>query len=309
MRRLFIIGNGFDTAHCLPTKYQDYHKYLRRKYPNANEISSVPPTSAMGHHGEVIYAPDEVVGYLMNLISRTEGDNWSDVEATMGNLDFDEDFDVLPEETDRDGDRNLWHESYNNEDLARELAGCVPMISSLFSDWVDTIDISDANAHKDKVFADIADFACDLFLNFNYTFTLERVYGAKKVCHIHGCQGSNELLFGHGAGHRFDEDHFSPYTGCEDGLEAIQDALRKDTAGAIKANSGFFNSISSEIREIYSYGLSFGTVDLVYIQEICRHLDTRSVTWFLHNYDAEKHEDQMTLIVGSGFHGRFKTFG
>ena len=203
MKRLFIIGNGFDMAHGLPTGYQDFHRYLRSEYPNADETPSAPPTSVVGHHGEDVYDKDEVVSYLMNLISRTEGDDWKDVEATIGNLDFDEDFYGLPEETDRDGDRNLWHEAYNNEDLARELAGCVPMISSLFSDWVDTIDISDANAHKDDVFADIADFACDLFLSFNYTFTLERVYGAKNVCHIHGCQGSDEHLFGHGAGHRF----------------------------------------------------------------------------------------------------------
>ena len=39
----------------------------------------------------------------------------------------------------------------------------------------------------------------DVFLNFNYTETLEIVYQVKaeKVCHIHGKRGE-ELIFGHG---------------------------------------------------------------------------------------------------------------
>lgn len=30
MKRLFIIGNGFDIAHNLPTKYADFKKFLEK---------------------------------------------------------------------------------------------------------------------------------------------------------------------------------------------------------------------------------------------------------------------------------------
>mgnify|MGYP003501408859 CR=1 FL=1 len=34
----------------------------------------------------------------------------------------------------------------------------------------------------------------DLFLNFNYTKTLENLYGCNNVCHIHGCIDNGEKL-------------------------------------------------------------------------------------------------------------------
>lgn len=35
MGALFIIGNGFDLAHSLPTKYQDFRSVLLENYPYA----------------------------------------------------------------------------------------------------------------------------------------------------------------------------------------------------------------------------------------------------------------------------------
>lgn len=32
---LFIIGNGFDLAHGLATKYNDFKEYLQKTYPQA----------------------------------------------------------------------------------------------------------------------------------------------------------------------------------------------------------------------------------------------------------------------------------
>lgn len=50
MKNLFIIGNGFDLAHNLKTSYEDFHKYLKNKYPQANEEKFIQP--------EVITMPD-----------------------------------------------------------------------------------------------------------------------------------------------------------------------------------------------------------------------------------------------------------
>ena len=310
MRRLFIIGNGFDLDHKLPTKYEDFHKYLRTAYPDANEEYVCVPVFTVGHHGEDVCDKDEVVGYLMNLISRTDGDIWADFESSLGRLDFDDDFYELTPQYDHDGDRNLWHEAYDNEDLAARLEMCVPYISTLFSEWIDSIDISlvKPNAKFQRLVQ-----PDDIFLNFNYTTVLEQVYriSPSAVCHIHGVQGE-ELIFGHGEGNRFDEDHASPYIGCEDGLENIQSALRKDTAGAIKQHEQFFQDIPHELQSIYSYGFSFSKVDEEYLKLICSHVDTSKSTWFLNSYALKNnpaiHKKHIQTIIKCGFKGKFDTF-
>lgn len=307
VEKLFIIGNGFDLAHGLPTNYEDFHNYLRKNYPNAVEGDAVAPTGTAGHHGELEYNDDEVVGYLMNLISRTEGVLWRDIETSLGMLDFDSDFDYLPEVYDRDGERNPWHEANNNEDQASELAGCVPIISDLFADWVESIKISSAIT-RPKI-TTLIDPQRDHFMSFNYTRTLEELYGVRDVCHIHGVQGEREkLLFGHGAGRRFDEDNMSSYIGCEDGLEEIQDALRKDTAGALHAHQSFFQKLENKILAIYSYGFSFGDVDQIYLKEIFRMVNTEDMFFYLNKYDKDKHEQQKEIIQNCGFCGKFDTF-
>lgn len=305
MRKLFIIGNGFDRAHRLPTSYQDFHQFLQKEYPGAVEESAVVPSCSMGHDGEEIYDEDEVVGYLMNLISRTEGPCWSDLERSLGQLDFDDDFSYLPEVLDHDGDRNLFHEAYNNEEQAATLAGCVPMISGFFADWINTLEISSAKV--DPRFCSLIAPTTDYFLTFNYTRTLESLYGVKNVCHIHGVQG-DPLIFGHGAGHLFDEDHWSYYIGSEDSLEEIQSALRKDTAKAMDTHRAFFQNLRAKVTDIYSYGFSFGEVDLVYLKEIFRNVDTKSVAWHLHNHDSKKHDAQKKTLIGCGFSGVFDVF-
>ena len=35
MSSLFIIGNGFDIAHGIPTKYRDFREFIIKSYPEA----------------------------------------------------------------------------------------------------------------------------------------------------------------------------------------------------------------------------------------------------------------------------------
>ena len=40
MRSLFILGNGFDLAHGMPTRYSDFRKYLVSSYPDIAEYKN-----------------------------------------------------------------------------------------------------------------------------------------------------------------------------------------------------------------------------------------------------------------------------
>lgn len=305
MKKLFIIGNGFDLSHSLPTRYADFREFLRETYPEADEDAGIVPDFSIGHHGDIQFSKGDVVGYLLNLVSRSSQKDWCDFEDALGCLDFEEDFSLLPVELDKDGDRNLWHEAYNNEDLASTLVDCVPMLKELFSDWINTIQINHVKARKP--FLALIDPVQDIFLNFNYTKTLETIYKAQNVCHIHGVQGG-DIIVGHGEDALFPEDQFSSYIGSEDGLEYIHSVFKKDTVEVIRKHQMFFQGLTANITEIYSYGFSFSKVDQIYIQTICQNINTANVTWYLHNYDFRKHSEYKAIIGNCGFAGRFGTF-
>ena len=67
MKRLFIIGNGFDRAHNLPTSYWDFRKYILTRYPDAESYYFIPESTLMPK-GDEEYDEAEVAGYIVNII-------------------------------------------------------------------------------------------------------------------------------------------------------------------------------------------------------------------------------------------------
>lgn len=299
MTNLFIIGNGFDLSHDLKTSYKDFYNYLREEYPKANGKNFVQPEVSMMPKGDMVCDETVAVSFLMRIISATSGDEWNDIEATLGILNFAEWFDG-------DDYENLWDKARRNEDIASSLKVATLKISGYFSEWIDTIKINESIDRKDD-FVRIINKDNDLFLSFNYTDTLEKLYGVEEVCHIHGMQGE-DILFGHGNDKDDYESNMAAYTGAETFLDEIHEKLRKDTEGAIKENKSFFDDISS-VKRIYSYGFSFSDVDKVYIKEICKRLDTQKLTWYLNEFDSPcQRKFYMDTLQECGYNGDFSTF-
>ena len=310
MSKLFIIGNGFDSAHCLATSYDEFRKYLCDTYMKGKSGEGymlMVPNVTMGSKGEDICDMEDVAEFLVYLISAAEpdGSKWSDLEASLGRLDYEEAFDMLPEEFDDDGDINYWRESYNNADMASNLYTVVSYVKDLFAEWVDDIDIEIAKT-KQGFFSLIE--PGDIFLTFNYTETLEKVYGINEanVCHIHGKQGGN-ILFGHGNTVDYTEEYMSKNIGSENALSELDNFLKKDTKQALKEHKLFFDGIDDTIKEVYSIGFSFAEVDLVYIEEICRKLSVDAV-WHLNDFNPSDIPTFQTKLRKCGFRGRFATF-
>lgn len=301
MKKLFIIGNGFDIAHNLPTKYSDFQDYLKESYPGASDEYLIVPESFMMPDGDERFNDDEVVGFLLKIISETEatGEAWSDLENTLGRLDFDECFDDW-----YDDDENEWHKAYRNEDTASNVFGTVKMIKDYFSDWIETIDISDTEL-KTK-FNHLIDHNNDFFLTFNYTETLEEIYETKNVYHIHGKQG-DKLVFGHGNDLNNYDEYMNRYIGSENHLSELQAVLKKDTKSVISQNKSLFKAFGA-VDEIYSYGFSFSDVDMVYIKEICSLSPTENIVWYIHDYDSSKFDAFKEKIIDCGFKGKFDMF-
>ncbi|OQD35991.1 bacteriophage abortive infection AbiH family protein [Bacillus toyonensis] len=305
MSNLFIIGNGFDLSHALPTMYKDFYKYLIENYPNA--IDTVVTFNIDGSSmpdGSIKFDKDEVVAFLIDLISRAErnGDDWCDIETSLGRLDYDQYFDEMSYLYDDGDDLNEFKMANIYEDVSSNFYLVTIQIKELFAEWINTIDISEVE-FKDS-FYEYLDPERDYFLTFNYTSVLEEIYGAIYVEHIHGMQ-KRDIIIGHG---NRDRNFQNGYTGTEWTLSQIHDSLRKDTQKIIEQRQDFFDNLSP-IENIYSYGFSFSNVDLPYIKEICNKLDTINITWFLHDYHEKEVRDRYRKVIREcGFNGKFEVF-
>lgn len=86
--------------------------------------------------------------------------------------------------------------------------------------------------------------------------------------------------------------------------------LKKPVDRIIKrAETQNFLASIKDVMKIYSYGFSYGSVDLPYIVEICRHIDTHKVTWYFNDYSSDIEIQKYQKIVKKcGFEGCFSTF-
>lgn len=298
MNKLFIIGNGFDIAHGLETKYEHFHKYLLKNYCYEEGLIRIPESIIL-KDGDEEYNCNEVITILIDLISEAEenGENWSDIEKSLGLLDFN-----LYLESYDDIHDDLFKQSYVYEDISKNLYNCTIKIKDFFSEWINTVNVN--NCIKKDKFVKLIDKKSDIFLNFNYTVVLEKIYDIKNVFHIHGIQGKR-IIIGHG---EKEVNYRCRYIGAENNIEQIYEQLRKNTDLIIKS-CNFFKLDLKNIDEIYSYGFSFSDVDMPYIKEFCSKLDTKNITWFLSDFDSEDtRKIYISKIKRCGFKGKFRKF-
>ncbi len=351
MASLFIIGNGFDLAHGLKTRYEDFHKYLNILINKLND--ELEDKKALEFLIEVIDDVERLDGYI-------EDYKWSNLEESLNFLDFtefledfnayytlygnkelenledsyDEDYKYYDDEEyhglltcTSEGVESLSYKldyrknkkiqeyvkileedenqilNLNQEKSLKILSYC-SYLYKYFSEWINTIEL-DSSIKAKKDFYKLINFKESIFINFNYTKTLEHLYriNPQKICYIHGVQ-NGEMFFGHGNNGNIID--YTTYVGCEDTIEEIYEYLRKDTEKVIAKNKKFFNSLSGNTDKIYSFGFSFSEVDLIYIKKICKSIKTEDVTWYINDYDENK--GYRHIIKACGFKGEISVF-
>ena len=171
--KLYIIGNGFDLAHNLPTRFDPDFKNITSKYEFEN---------------------------FWELFQSDENDIWSDFENLLGCPDFnllEEIFEgCYPDyssdkESERDG---IIAQVISNGKLYEALYEFANKAENI----VHTV-------HKNEFLKNLLDVD-GFYINFNYTHTLEKIYAIPKeqILHIHGEVGKNNLQLG------YPEGNFSP---------------------------------------------------------------------------------------------------
>ncbi len=341
--RLFIIGNGFDLAHNYPTRYYHFRDWmeakLRETYPDiecdhdghiyADEYPEIP-IAITGNHGDEIMDERQLLYLLMWLLltNMKTDDDWNRFEEELYHLDLEtvlyaNDWGIEDAAKDKDGVINPFHVDADLSELASNIESAVQLLPKLFEKWIEDIEIikPPKNLIKDADYllpiGKIMD-AESLYLTFNYTETLEKVYGVPGylVDHIHGLRNrakkyfSNkynlpntlgQIIVGHGVDIAREFDN--TYIETENILEETIANLRKPVNSIIREHSNFWNLLrDGGVKEIYSFGLSYSNVDIPYIKRIVLALKGgRNVTWYLNRFDDSRDEKDSPLTVNGGF--------
>lgn len=331
MANLFIIGNGFDIAHELPTSYEDFRKYLILSYaPGYHKQMRMPQPLDRNIYpdGAEFVNKKDLITFILELydIMCENKNTWGDLEEQTGNIPYEEWLNKsdLRADDENGGIKESWTRD-NFEIMAKNIRFAIPLVAGLIEEWISTINVT--KAHSDQ-FQQLVNVDKDLFLSFNYTLTLEKIYqiSPNNICHIHGkChQGysrpissiyifdhdvqrcNSAIKFGHNKQYDIDEEHDFAYYGIREIIEDTVNALNKQVSQNITQNKWFFDRLKdSDIRHVYSYGFSYSETDENYIKEIIKCIDNPNITWHFDDYDNDKNLEYQKKIRQYGYTGRF----
>ena len=312
MGALFIIGNGFDIAHGIPSKYSNFRSFIINNYPEA-----------LRFRDEVVYLedfadiePSEFAAeILLNAMDKCAGEDWCNFEQALAFINFDNKFpkpNHKENETDEEYRELMNHYLLYMDMLTSGFINCSKIWQDFFRQWLKGIQEKIDNAEflpKESLITLFNE--PDLqFFTFNYTKTLQRLYGIKKVIHIHNRIGQ-KLIFGHekdGDIGLYQNSNFEEGPCVESSsLDEMILSFKKDTASPLKKYNDFFKKLDRNIDKVYSYGFSYGKVDSVYIKKIISSISPKAIWYFteFESQDTESLRVKKIKLRKYGFKGNF----
>lgn len=280
---LYIIGNGFDLHHGLATSFSNFKDFLARRNPHLQST---------------------IEEYLCALSG-----NWANLEEALAYFDIDRVLDYASNFLVSYG-ADDWSDSYHH-DYQYEINEIVQAVSSRlkeeFCSWVEIIQIPDEAVKRLLKVEPNA-----LFLNFNYTNTIQELYSRAQpqVLHIHGSVEDVDegIILGHGwsaaerpklnESNEFDEIDTRVMEGYEL-IESYFEDTFKPTEEIIKRNQDFFASLLS-VSDIYVWGHSLSSVDLPYLAEVAAITNANRPVWHISHYNSSSAEDNAAAMPPIG---------
>lgn len=286
MKHLYIIGNGFDKHHEIPSGYWDFHKWLKEKNP------------------ELVEQIDELYGYSDDL--------WGNFEVELGNLDIPSVASEIYSENPADELSEHYERTFHaGAIVAGDTVGEIyNKIREMFPEWVKSLPA--ANTCK-KIKIEKED---SFFITFNYTDTLLDVYGISldDTLFIHGRASDSAtrfLVLGHGksreevqqeAETNFDENTHPAFIQTVEAVVRQVNMMKKDTSRIIADNHSTWEAMK-DVQHIYCYGLSMSPVDMPYLQKIVTSINSKHVIWLANVFgnndreiEAQKVEKKKILL-------------
>ena len=312
MKKLFILGNGFDIASGLKTGYKDFRQWFISNhlldYNRLNKIVQEEafgelevPQGILGSQGEIIY-DESLAAFFYALVTYANPNDitWNGFEANLSRLPFYCFEDICYYDGDDEFEEADFVEQEGNN-LARVF---VDAVNIYFSEWVKYIHKTEKPTKRKKLISDNLD---SIFLTFNYTDTLEEFYKIldEKICHIHGyARRTDKIIIGHGD-EVLDYSEFEPLK-ISSYMSDAKIELKKPVREIIAKNNEFFQNLG-KLKEIYIIGWGLDNpnfVDAPYLKEIIKHTDDSTIIYF-DSFDASKLDAYKNTCNKNGFEGIF----
>lgn len=272
-KNLYIIGNGFDLHHDIQCHFGDFMAWIKKNdkslFQNLTKVYENAGKDKWWKDFENSLAQLNV-SYYANI----RGNLFDPEYLNEGSID---------EKTE-----------YASHKVREEFSAIKDSLSVDLQKWLDE---AYRTCYKEKKLQLLGKES--IFLSFNYTRTLEDIYGIDpdQICHIHGViDDKDSIIFGHGLGlvelnnisesqkPRIKGEVWNKKHNIKTSLIAITPrhkelammsslksiySLKKDVDGCIEKNIRFFDKILN-VQRIFVYGFSFSPIDMPYLEEILR---------------------------------------
>lgn len=284
LKKLYVIGNGFDLWHGIPSSYKEFESFVRE-------------------HDRDLF--DAVESYL------PAEEDWSDLESALASIDVDsiiEDLGHCMVSYAADD----WSDAYHHDsqyEVERVIERLSVTLRSQFGKWIRQLAI------PNRFSAGMRLQSIDtngLFLTFNYTATLRERYGVPDahVLHIHGCADleDSDLILGHA---------WNPQTrkslNDREDIEEIDTRLMeanhildnyfsttfKPSEQLIQSNRQFFERLL-DIQEVCVLGHSLSDVDAQYFKALLAVPSVSSARWSIACRSESDRSNKQERLQGLG---------
>ncbi len=292
---LFIIGNGFDLMHGVPSSYYNFR-------------------DSMGRHNE-----------LQEMLERyiKKEDLWADFEESLAYLDDEAMLGTVDDWMDTFDVKDQYDDDFSAADffMAAETATAPALtiireLPKRFKKWVCTLKPTISGKLLEGIINKQA-----TFINFNYTEFLETIYEVpkKNVWYIHGDRRDKrkELILGHAPGAGFEDDNnpserrrnrsrmksqiaYDLHETAGYYLGNYYTSTTKKSNDVIKANKDRFVALS-KVETVVVIGHSLSAVDYPYFKEIINNNQNyTNMKWYIswHSAGAFKRIDAFADVMG-----------
>jgi len=270
-----------------------------------------------------VFENEEMIGaisaeLLIYAMDQACGPEWQDFEEALGAINF---YDKLPgptpealDETDKEKhNREMGYYLQAVGVLSNLIVVAAELWGEFFNSWIYEIEaeIESGMISPKENLANLFSSPDIYYMTFNYTKTLQKIYGIHGVRHIHNRVGQ-KLIFGHGKNNTSYHEPFDRSSGMRapvmiSTLDDLLNSFKKDTSKQMKKYSDFFKRLDGNIDKVYSYGFSYSAVDSVYIKAIVKRI-SQSAVWFFTEHEANDKEGlriKKIKLRRYGFQGDF----
>ena len=290
-KTLYVIGNGFDIAHGVPSRYINFR-------------DSMGKNNSLRLNLETYLKVDDLWSDFEEALAHIDG------SALLGNVDMWLDIMGAYEPDALAADFCMAYET-----AAEPAMEILRMLPKSFRKWVETLKPSKQPIYKSLLHQN------GTYLNFNYTEFPEILYNipSQNIKYIHGCRTDKkqDLILGH-AFESGEDDDWTPsmplpkyksirkqemLAAALDGttryLADYMESTTKNTKQIITENQEFFEKLS-DIETIVVVGHSLSPVDYPYFREIIKYNRNKAnllITWYSSHdlYNIHKFVGEMNI--------------